>query len=57
VRVDGDAEHFAADTAIEAFDHAIRLRCAGLGVPIGRSGSVRPRARRWFDLGGEVGRA
>ncbi len=34
VRVDGDTEHFGANAAVEALDHAVGLRCAGAGVTI-----------------------
>src|SRR3954451_4013651 len=34
MRVDGDAEHFAANAAVEALDHAIRLRRPRLGMAV-----------------------
>ena len=37
MRVDGDGEHLGADAAIEAFDHAVGLRRAWLGVAILRA--------------------
>jgi len=37
VRGDVDAEHLAADAAVDALDHAVRLRRAGLCVPVLRT--------------------
>ena len=37
VRIDGNAQHLAADAAIEALHHAIGLRRVGSGVPIRRT--------------------
>ena len=34
VRVDGDTQHLAANTAVEALDHAVGLWCAGAGMAI-----------------------
>jgi hypothetical protein len=55
VRVDGDAQHLAADAAIEAFDHAIRLRRAGLGVPIGRTELCAAPLEGWREATAVIG--
>ena len=55
VRVDGNAQHLTADAAIEAFDHAIRLRCTGSGVSIGRTELCAGLLESWCEATTVIG--
>ncbi len=55
VRVDVDAQHLAADPAVEALDHAVGLRCAWLGVAVLRAQGDAGLGESWREATAIVG--
>ena len=54
MEVDGDPQHLAADTAIEAFHHAVGLRAAGLvlrcSAPRAAQALAKPGVKQRFNV-------